>query len=56
MKNNKSKGINHARLQVRNKPVFIGYFVDLEIAARAYDEAAKKHFGEFALINKIGEK
>jgi hypothetical protein len=51
-----NKGKWHAKLQVRNKPVFIGYFMDLEIAARAYDKAAKKHFGEFALINKIGEK
>jgi hypothetical protein len=45
------------RWEARIKPVGylyqlrLGYFQDEEEAARAYDKAAKAHFGEFAYLN-----
>ena len=30
---------------------YLGRFIDIEDAARAYDEAAKKYFGDFANLN-----
>jgi hypothetical protein len=39
------------RISVNRKRIFLGYF-DSEIdAAKAYDEAAKKYYGEFARLN-----
>lgn len=38
-------------LQIGGKKVFSGFYENLEEAARAYDDAAKKHFGEFASLN-----
>jgi len=40
-----------AQIQVSKKKMFIGYFDSKEEAARAYDVAAKQHFGEFAYLN-----
>jgi len=33
----------------------LGYYITKEEAAQAYNEAALKYHGEFALLNKIGE-
>jgi len=60
-KNNTSgfKGVNYSkyhkkwrvRLTIGRVEIFIGYFKDPKAAGNAYDEAAIKHFGEFALTN-----
>lgn len=42
-----------ARIMVDNKRVHLGYFNEREQAAKAYNAAAKKHFGEFARINQL---
>lgn len=48
---NKKKGKWRATIRVNNRCKQIGYFTDERQAARAYDEAAKKYFGQFAVLN-----
>lgn len=39
-----------ARITVRGREIFLGYFVNIDDAASAYAAAAVKYFGEFARV------
>ena len=41
------------RIRINWKEKYLGFYHEESAAAEAYNEAAIKHFGEFALINKI---
>lgn len=43
-----------ARIKIDGQTVYLGSYETAEIAARAYDEAAKRLFGEFARLNFPG--
>jgi len=40
-----------AHISVNDRKVWLGCFTDGEVAARAYDAAARIHHGEFAILN-----
>jgi hypothetical protein len=42
-----------ASITVKGIPVHLGRFTDKHDAARAYNEAAQKHEGEFAYLNEV---
>lgn len=42
-----------AKIGVNRQHIYIGEFKDETDAARAYNEAAKKYFGEFARLNPV---
>jgi hypothetical protein len=52
---NKSSNKYSAQIGFNNKKIYLGQFKSKEEAAKAYNEAAIKYFGEFACLNKIGE-
>lgn len=42
-----------ARIKFESNFIYLGIFIDKLDAAKSYNEAAKKYFGEFAYLNKI---
>jgi hypothetical protein len=51
----RSHGKYRAKIKVRGRYIFLGYFDNPIDAACAYDKAARFHFGEFANTNFQGE-
>lgn len=43
-----------AQIKVNMKHISLGRFKDIREAAKAYNDAAKKYFGEFAYLNPVG--
>lgn len=45
-----------ATIQVNGRSKALGYFTSAEAAAKAYNDAAVEHFGEFAWLNKLPQE
>lgn len=45
-----------ARIRVKGKSKFLGFFADEIEAGKAYDRAARKYHGEFAVLNFEGKQ
>ena len=43
----------NSKIMVNGKRIDLGQFATPEEAARAYNDAARKHYGEFAYINEV---
>jgi hypothetical protein len=50
----KRRGKFAASIKAKQQGKFLGYFDNETDAARAYNKAALKHFGEFASLNDVG--
>jgi len=50
---NKSCGKWHAQIKDNKKRVYLGVYDDIKDAAKAYDDAAVRIYGEFAKTNKM---
>ncbi|MER2552593.1 MAG: HNH endonuclease [Thauera sp.] len=50
---NTRSGKWHAQIKINGKQTYLGRFDDPVEASWAYDEAAAKHFGEFAWMNNV---
>jgi len=42
-----------AQIGVRRRHIYLGLFTSKRNAAQAYNQAARKHFGKFACLNKV---
>ncbi len=42
-----------SRIKVNGERIYLGSFKTAETAAKAYNQASKKYFGEFGYLNKI---
>ena len=49
----KGKGKYRAVIMVNYKRIHLGWFGNARDAAKAYNEAALKHFGDFAVLNDV---
>lgn len=49
----KERNTYRARITVNNERIHLGFYKNPVDAARAYNEAALRYFGEFARLNKI---
>lgn len=52
---NKNRKKFVAQISLKGKATSLGLFKTKELAAKAYNEAAKKYFGEFARLNVVSE-
>lgn len=52
--NNRSQ-MWHAQIKIKGKQTYLGRYDDPKEAALVYNEAAKKHFGEFAWLNEVND-